>query len=951
MPFQDLYLTLFEPLNTHRGIKGHNRDERKKIIERFITRWRKDVGPDIFPAFRLIMPDKDNDRPMYRLKEKRIATLLIKALGIAATSEDAKEILAWKIPGRFPSASAGDFAGRCYQAVKKREIPNRVPLTIEEVNTLLDQLARETFENKQLPLFRRFYQNMSADEMLWLIRIILRQMKIGATEKTILSIWHPDAEDRFNVTSSLKRVCWELHDKEKRMDDNDSNIELLQCFIPKFAQYQNASFQKMLDVMGCREKDPIFWSEEKLDGERMQMHVQYDPTVPGDLRFRFWSRRGHDYTRLYGENLKDPSALTCHLNGAFAEGYDNLIIDGEMITWDPKQEKVVPFGSLKTAANAEKENPGYNDGPQPLFRMFDIVYCNRNIAQYTLRDRRQVLETVIPKPVKGRLEIHPYSELRHTSEIETELRAVIASSGEGLVLKNPRSMYRPATRDGDWWKVKPDYMTEYGEDLDCVVIGAFFGSGRRGGIHSSYLCGLRVDGTSDPIRCWSFFKVGGGFSRSDYEQISERTAGKWDRWDSNRPPHQYIELGGSKGATETPDEWIKCEDSVVLAVKASPDVHTTRDYKTGFTLRFPRFKAFRHDKDPRESLTLKGFKELYANAEKQRNENKKMEAEQRRKRTTTRRSRKLQLELPGAGAVPAEPYAGATTEVFKGLTFYVMTDTAAPLRKTKAELIQLIRAHGGATRLNHDSLPGTICIADQETHYVKLRRADGLDLVRPRWLLDCVAQAQADQAAGLPPLRLPLEPRHLYHATAASAPWAEQNVDKYGDAYARQISTDELRTLISSMPIDSPETDAAAFREELARHGHDVSSTPRATMFQGLVLHFTGSTYTEVGESINLIVARSRAKFAGARLAPELSEEEGVTHVVVGLHPVADEHPEGWGYDKEKQEREMHEDLARLAIGGWRGKIPRVVNLEWVEACWEEETRLAEERYPVTPFF
>ena len=35
-------------------------------------------------------------------------------------------------------------------------------------------------------------------------------------------------------------------------------------------------------------------------------------------------------------------------------------------------------------------------------------------------------------------------------------------------------------------------MSEFGESLDCLVIGGYFGSGRRGGTISSFLCGLRV---------------------------------------------------------------------------------------------------------------------------------------------------------------------------------------------------------------------------------------------------------------------------------------------------------------------------------------------------------------------------------------------------------------------------------------------------------------------------
>ena len=73
------------------------------------------------------------------------------------------------------------------------------------------------------------------------------------------------------------------------------------------------------------------------------------------------------------------------------------------------------------------------------------------------------------------------------------LQQVVLEASEGLVLKNPRSMYRLNDRNDDWMKVKPEYLTEYGEALDCLIIGGYYGSGRRGGSLSSFLCGLRVD--------------------------------------------------------------------------------------------------------------------------------------------------------------------------------------------------------------------------------------------------------------------------------------------------------------------------------------------------------------------------------------------------------------------------------------------------------------------------
>ena len=48
--------------------------------------------------------------------------------------------------------------------------------------------------------------NMSAKEQKWLIRMILKDMKIHMSQATIFKLFHQDAEDLFNVKMSLEKV-------------------------------------------------------------------------------------------------------------------------------------------------------------------------------------------------------------------------------------------------------------------------------------------------------------------------------------------------------------------------------------------------------------------------------------------------------------------------------------------------------------------------------------------------------------------------------------------------------------------------------------------------------------------------------------------------------------------------------------------------------------------------
>jgi len=917
------------------GGPTHNPHEiRQSIIERFISRWRKEVGDDIHPAFRLIIPEKDRERAMYGLKEKSIGKLLIRVMKINKDSEDGYNLLNWKQPGQTTvSRMAGDFAGRCYEVISKRPMRTEVGnMTIGEVNDLLDTLSAAPKEDQQTPIFTECYTRMNAYEMMWLIRIILRQMKVGATEKTFFNIWHPDADSLFNVSSNLRRVCWELYDPSTRLEGEDRGITLMQCFQPQLAQFQMHSFDKMIQKMRPTEDDLVFWIEEKLDGERMQLHMISDDDVPGGKRFGFWSRKAKDYTYLYGNGLMDSnSALTRHLKEAFDEGVENIVLDGEMITWDLEQDSMVPFGTLKTAALEQQKNE-FSKGLRPLYKVFDCLYLNGHpITNYTIRDRRRALQQAV-KDVPRRLEIHNYKEATSAAEIEPLLRQVIAEASEGLVLKNPRSPYRLNERNDDWMKVKPEYMTEFGENLDCVIIGGYYGSGHRGGRLSSFMCGLRVDENqvsqgADPMKFYSFFKVGGGFTAADYAAVRHKTDGKWKKWDPKNPPTQYIELAGGPLQYERPDEWILPSDSLVVEVKAA-SVTATDQFRMGFTIRFPRFKKIRTDREWNNALSITDFVALKNNVEREGKEKQFKVDDNRRKRQ--RVGRKKPLTVAGSEIVHDTTNGTKTRKIFEGLSFYVMTGSQKPKKKSKAELEQLVKSHG-AKIVQNASKPETICIGDQRTVHVaaSVKRAD-TNIIRPSWLFDNITQSEID--GDQPTLLLPLEPRHMFFTKSDSESRIEAAVDEYGDSYARDVTVDELNEIFESMPTTFERSfDAAGFRNELDGHQQELGELP-AWIFEGLSIYADnqsqamngGTPLLQKDPAFSIKQASNLARFAGARVTHDL--KEGITHVLVSR---ADRN----------HIRNIREKVATFR------RLPRLVTVEWIEESWREKTLLDEERF------
>jgi DNA ligase-4 len=772
---------------------------------------------------------------------------------------------------------------------------------------------------------------MCAEELMWLIRMILRQMKVGASEKTFFDVWHSDAENLFNISSNLRRVCWELWDPDVKLEGDSAGIGLMQCFQPQLAAFQMRSWDQMVARMKPTEDDAVFWIEEKLDGERMQLHMVEDDQMPGGKRFGFWSRKAKDYTYLYGKHFEDEnSALTRHIKHAFNDGVRNIILDGEMITWDPEQNAIVPFGTLKTAALSEQQNP-FSTGNRPVFRIFDCLFLNeKDLTRYTLRARRQALVASVTS-IDDRMLIHDYQEASQASEIEPILRKVVADASEGLVLKNPRSEYRLNERNDDWIKVKPEYMTEFGESLDCIVVGGYYGSGRRGGGLSSFLCGLKPSQawlakqerlsqlgasqsqsinaqSTNPQRVLSFFKVGGGFAASDYAELRHRTEGKWMDWNVKKPPVDWVVLGGGDRQFEKPDVWIKPQDSVVLSVKAA-QVTGSPQFATGYTLRFPRFKKLRTDKDWTQALSEDEFKALKNKVEAE-VEEKKLKIDDSKKQRTTKKT-KREVVIQGQEDIIKTPYAGPATKVFEGLSFWIVTEAPKPLKKSKAELEQLVKANGGSIVLSEKD-PNTIIIADRNVVKVaSIKKHDKRNIIRPAWLLDCVRQSEID--VGRPALLLPLEKYHLFHTASSEVGKYDDNVDDYGDSYARDVTTEELLALCNSMPSQTDEgLDPEQVLEQFHEHGHDLDAL-KGFMFRGITAYF---------EDVQAETSRL-FKFAGGQIADSI-EEDHVTHVVLRIGDSA---------------ASIRRTIAT------KSHLPRIVNEDWITDSWREATRLDEERF------
>lgn len=61
----------------------------------------------------------------------------------------------------------------------------------------------------------RIVLDTTIDEQKWIVRIVLKDLKIGLGYEVMLKNYHPDALELFNATSDLKSVFDELYSQEE----------------------------------------------------------------------------------------------------------------------------------------------------------------------------------------------------------------------------------------------------------------------------------------------------------------------------------------------------------------------------------------------------------------------------------------------------------------------------------------------------------------------------------------------------------------------------------------------------------------------------------------------------------------------------------------------------------------------------------------------------------------
>ncbi len=264
--------------------------EKKKILESFwVHVYENDPSRNLFPVMRLLLPSLDTGRT-YGLREKKLAMLYIKALGLhPQRSEDAIYLQKWKTP-RGQGQVSGDFSAVLLDVLARRGVEEPLAAaaaegpgvpTVGTVNAILTRLATvgEHADASQLAIVRMLLARFRPVEQMWIVRMILKDLKMGIGPDSMLRLFHVDAEGIYNATSSLEEVCTVIatpRGSGANPSDGSASSATSGSLLATSAQLMKG-FQPMLcnrqpwDSM-CATMRRTFVVQDKLDGERIVVH-------------------------------------------------------------------------------------------------------------------------------------------------------------------------------------------------------------------------------------------------------------------------------------------------------------------------------------------------------------------------------------------------------------------------------------------------------------------------------------------------------------------------------------------------------------------------------------------------------------------------------------------------------------------------------------------------------
>lgn len=322
-----------------------------------------------------------------------------------------------------------------------------------------------------------------------------------------------------------------------------------------------------------------FVAEYKLDGERLQIHKIDDNILLFSRRLLDISNQYPDVCQVIRENIMAKK----------------VIFEGEVVAMDPFYEKMRPFQVLSQRRRKYDIEDIAKEVPVSLF-VFDLLKLgNESYVDKGFLERRKKLEEVVKE--RDELRLVESVTINTTNELLDFFNRAKKEGTEGIMAKciKEDSIYQAGNRGYKWLKLKSLEGGKLKDTIDVVLVGAFYGKGRRTGVYGTYIGAVYDPENDNYIAFTRFFS---GLT----DELSESLTRDIEQYIMQRKPKNVI-------CEDNPDVWLKPE--IVMEITGDEITISDKFATLGYSMRFPVFLRLRPEKQPKDITTLNEIKELY----------------------------------------------------------------------------------------------------------------------------------------------------------------------------------------------------------------------------------------------------------------------------------------------------------------------------------------------------
>ena len=533
-------------------------------------------------------------RPDFEGVELGVAErLAIRAISKSAGSDNAEK----KIEDEY--RKSGDLGHAASKILEQKEQTTFMvqDITVERVYENLFTIAKlegSKTQDRKMKYISGLLNDANPVEAKFILKILLGTLRLGIAENTVMDAlaiaFTNNKENRkvlehaYNVSSDLGKVAETIASKGLKGVE-EFEINLFNPIRPMLAD-RVKSEEEAVEKLGN-----IFAAEYKLDGERVQLHIEGEKVV-------LFSRSLENITGYYPDIVeKIPKAIQAQ----------KVILEAEAVAINENTGEFLPFQELMHRRRKYQVEKAVVQYPITV-NFFDVLYYDgKSCLELEYKERRKILEKIVKEDEYAK---HvPMTIINNQGDIEEFLENSINSGCEGVMLKMLDKPYQAGSRGSYWLKLKREYRNELGDSLDLVVIGAFFGKGRRTGKYGTLLL-ASYDYDTDIFT--SICKVGTGFTDEDLDQLYQILS---DKVTIKKNPRIDSEMEA--------DVWFEPElvvEVVASEITLSP-IHTAARNEirkdTGLALRFPKFTGkIRLEKDAEDASTNEEIMTLFKGQKK-----------------------------------------------------------------------------------------------------------------------------------------------------------------------------------------------------------------------------------------------------------------------------------------------------------------------------------------------